>query len=484
MNTLYTIKRNLLALPLAMLAMAMATSCEEDAIVRSNGESPYTGITEVKGQLIDKDTRQNSSVVEMRGDEYTANVTFKLSTPPQKGVDIKVAVDEAYATTYNELHGTDFGLFPSANVSIANDGVFLLAPDEQTSPEIGVTLTAFEGMEEDRTYIVPLTVTSVTEGITLAEDAQHMALLVKDCRNMPTTDKGPDAVKTVLYFEVNDVNPLNALEFKTESGKYFFDHVVLFAANINWDAARKRVYVYNNANVQFLLDNNEQYLQPLRKAGMKVIISILGNHDEAGVAQLSDWGAREFAKELAAYCNAYNLDGVAFDDEYSLAPDLSNPWLAEEGIYAGSRLMYECKAAMPDKIVSLYNLGNIFSNKLEVIDGIKPGQYCDYAVADYGREATPGIGMTLKQCGGMSVELSPDVDKGTFSTSSARRVKENGYGYFMFFNLNPKYYNSDGDNNSETRIEICQSVCKGLYEEELIAPTYYYEKNSTERKPL
>ena len=169
---------------------------------------------------------------------------------------------------------------------------------------------------------------------------------------------------------------------------------------------------------------------------------------------------------------------------YTDIPDLSNPWLAEEGIYAGSRLMYECKAAMPDKIVSLYNLGNMHSDELEVIDGIEPGQYCDYAVDNYDSEAEPGIGMTLKQCGGMSVELSPDVDLGKFSTRFARSVKEDGYGYFMFFNLNPQYYNSDGDNNSETRIEICQSVCKGLYEEELIAPTYYYEKNSTERKPL
>ena len=93
------------------------------------------------------------------------------------------------------------------------------------------------------------------------------------------------------------------------------------------DPEKQRVYLANNENVQFLLDNNDKYLQPLRKAGMKIIISILGNHDEAGVAQLSDMGAREFARELAAYCRAYNLDGVAFDDEYSNSPDLSNPCL-------------------------------------------------------------------------------------------------------------------------------------------------------------
>ena len=97
----------------------------------------------------------------------------------------------------------------------------------------------------------------------------------------------------------------------------------------------------NNPNVQFLLDNNEQFLQPLRKRGMKVILGILGNHDAAGVAQLSDMGCREFAKELAAYCNAYNLDGVGFDDEYSNSPDLSNPWFAPWSSAAASRLLYE-----------------------------------------------------------------------------------------------------------------------------------------------
>lgn len=473
MNMKNIFKHNLLVWPMAMLALAMGTSCE-DTIVRSDSESPYADMIRLEGKLIDGTTLRNSAVVEMRNDEYTTNVTFKLSTPPKKGVDIKVAVDEAYAQTYNTQHETDFELFPTANVSFNNGGAYVLAPDDQKLPNIAVTLKAFADMKEDQTYIVPLTVTTTTEGVTLSEDMQHMVLLVKDYRNMPTTDKGEGAVTNVLYFEVNDVNPLNALEFVTEDGKYFFDHVVLFAANINWDAEKKRVYVYNNPNVQFLLDNNEEFLQPLRKAGMKVIVSILGNHDESGVAQLSDMGAREFARELAAYCDAYKLDGVAFDDEYSNMPDLSNPWLAPSSAYAGSRLMYECKKAMPDKIVSLYNLGSMYSSRLEVIDGITPGEYCDYAVADYGGAASPGPGMTLKQCGGMSIELN--LGRGDSSESTARQRKEAGYGYYMFFALNPAQYSY--------QVYKCQNVCRGLYDVELNYPEYYYEKNSTERKPL
>ncbi len=473
MNMISNIKCAFLLL--VMFAIAILTSCEENIEIGNEiDESPYLTATQLSGLLLDENTNRSSSVIELRNNEYSTNIIFRLSKLPQKGVDIQISVDESYAITYNTIHETDFEVFPAANIKIANNGTYVLAPDDKNTPSIKVTLTSFEGMEEDKTYIIPLTVTSSTTGITLTDTSKHMVLLVQDYRNKPDTYKGEDAMQTVLYFEVNDTNPLNALEFLTQSGKYFFDHIVLFAANINWNPEKKRVYLANNENVQFLLDNNDKYLQPLRKAGMKVIISILGNWDEAGVAQLSDMGAKEFARELAAYCRAYNLDGVAFDDEYSISPDLSNPWFTTPSGYAGSRLMYECKAVMPEKIVSLYNLGNIHSAYLHVIDGVQPGQYCDYAVADYGGTASPGIGMTLKQCAGMSIELRRG--SGDTNESTARSKKEAGYGYYMFFALDPSWY--------DYQVYKCQSVCRGIYDEELIYPDFYYEKNSTKRNPI
>ena len=129
---------------------------------------------------------------------------------------------------------------------------------------------------------------------------------------------------------------------------------------------------------------------------------------------------------------------------------------------------------MPEKIVSLYNLGNIHSAYLHVIDGVQPGQYCDYAVADYGGTASPGIGMTLKQCAGMSIELRRG--SGDTNESTARSKKEAGYGYYMFFALDPSWY--------DYQVYKCQSVCRGIYDEELIYPDFYYEKNSTKRNPI
>lgn len=166
---------------------------------------------------------------------------------------------------------------------------------------MGVTLAAGSELQEGTTYLLPLKATSSTEGITLSEKAQHAVYLVKDLRAQGDAYKGPDAVRNVCYFEVNDTNPLNALEFVLkDSGKLFFDDIILFSANINYNAETGRVYVLNNPNVQFLLDNNEQFLQPLRKRGMKVILGILGNHDAAGVAQLSDMGLPRVSRQLAA----------------------------------------------------------------------------------------------------------------------------------------------------------------------------------------
>ncbi|WP_295937043.1 DUF1735 domain-containing protein [uncultured Alistipes sp.] len=472
MNTMKYLKRSIL--PVAMLFGSLATiACTDDIQAgKPVDEGAYEAVTRIDGMLLDVKSNKSESVIELRSEKYVTDVFFHLTKTPNKGVDVKIEVDPTYLDVYNTEHGTQFQLYPVDKIAVARDGVLVLAPDENNSTPVGVTLEATDGLQEGVTYVVPLRATTTTAGITLSEKMQHAVYLVKDLRSQSDTYKGPDAVTNVLYFEVNDTNPLNALEFVlADSGKLFFDHIILFSSNINWDAEKGRVYVYNNPNVQFLLDNNEEFLQPLRKRGMKVFLSILGNWDQSGVAQLSDMGCREYARELAAYCSAYNLDGVAFDDEYSEAPDLTNPWFTKKGGAAASRLLYETKKAIPDKLVMVYYLGSIYSSTIIDVDGIQPGDYVDYAVADYGGAAAPMKGMTLKNCAGMSIELAKGG--GDSSEATARSRKAQGYGYYMFFALDPGKYAS--------QVSRCRTVCKGLYDEDLLEPEYYYKKNDAIR---
>lgn len=459
-------------LPILLLGATGFTACVDDIEIGGEiDERPWDGIYRIDGVLLDRNSNENQNVVDLESTTHKLDLYFQLTQLPRQGVDVVVDVDAEYVKTYNEAHGTDYELYPRHLVKIENDGAMLLAPDETQSTELGVELTVSEELAENTTYVLPLSITSLTEGITLTESAQHAVYLVRmpDKESLfQTCDKGPDAVKTVLFLEVNNENPLNALEFVLkDSGKLFFDHVVLFAANINYDAQANRVYLKLNPETQALLNSSERFIQPLRKRGIKVILCVLGNHDMAGVSQLSTIGARQFAQDLANAVKTYKLDGVGFDDEYSKTPDLSNPLFVWPSEAAAGRLLFETKKLMPDKIVMVYYMGNM-SHKIPMVEGFQPSVFVDYAVNDYLFGAAPPMaGMTEKNCAGASVNLGDRM--GETDEEQTRKIKERGYGYYMLYNLK-----ASDQTVFKRQVDMCQTVSRGLYDEELLRPTQYY----------
>ncbi|MDD6252440.1 MAG: DUF1735 domain-containing protein, partial [Bacteroidales bacterium] len=331
-----------------------AVSCTEDIEIDRVDENDYANVTSLIGTLRDANSNQVSTIVEMFHDTYNTNVAFTLSRAPKAGVDVKVEYDAEYVAQYNNEHGTDFLAWPKDRFSIQNDGKIVVAPDEKVSYKLGVEIAKADTTElvAEATYILPLK--AVVSGGDVKLSESRCVYLLKNRSGEGTAMRNLGEKETVLFFEVNDTNPLNALQFQMEDGRYLWNYVVLFAANINYDRENGEVYVFCNPQVQYILDHNEEIIQPLRRRGMKVIISILGNHDESGLAQLSDLGAKQFAQKVKNLCEAYNLDGVNYDDEYSNSPDLSNPLFTRRSQEAGSRLIFETKKAMPDKEIISY----------------------------------------------------------------------------------------------------------------------------------
>lgn len=469
MNTI-----NKLLLVAALLGSSLIlNSCDKDVNIGGIDQGKYENVGKLDLFLKDGNSGKSENVVELRTSSYQTSVYLYLTKVPMMGVDVEIKYDAAYVEHYNKVHGTSYEAFPQNLVKLDNNGKIVVAPDEKNSLSLGLTIEpATDDLKDGVTYLLPLKATSSTQGVTLEENEGYCVYLIQNYHNQSDCDKGSDAVKNFLYFEVNDANPLNALEFVRSDGKLFFDVVVLFAANINWNAETGRVYVYNNPNVQFLLDHNEEYLQPLRKRGIKVLLGILGNHDAAGVAQLSDMGCREFAKELKSICDAYQLDGVNFDDEYSALPDLDNPWFTSAGSGPASRLCYETSKLMPERLVTVFLWGHLYG--LNTIDGFLPGEYVDIIVANYGSSASPWPGMTKKQCSGASTELN--LNPGSASETKGNTVRNDGYGYYMWFALNPAKYSS--------QLNPIASACKGLYSDKgytMKPVTHYYKKNDTTR---
>lgn len=462
--------KNILALTAGISVLALS-SCTDDIKMGSYDESDYANVTELKGAVRDANNGKTSTIVELRRNAYETAVEFRLARAPKQGVDVTISYDESYLDKYNQEHGTSFKLFPKDSLELQNDGVIVMAPDEKSSFSLDLKIHALDTVNyiADQTYIIPLKATVGTEGVSVSESESHCVYLVKNLSGEGLADRKPGEKQTFFYLEVNDTNPLNALQWKMEDGRYLANYIVLFAANINYDKEKGEVYVYTNPQVTYILAHNEEILQPLRKVGIKVLLGILGNHDESGVAQLSDLGAKEFASKLAAMCYAYNLDGVNFDDEYSNSPDLSNPLFTRASAAAGSRLMFECKKAMPDKYVTTFQYGYMYGT--DYVDGIAAGSWLDIAVANYGGRGYPMEGMTYANCSGASIEFARS---GYISVSSAQSVANSEYGYFMCFAIWAA--NNQGSAN---QFSYLNNLAQGLYGSELVTPTYYYPSSTS-----
>lgn len=446
-------------------------SCTDDIVVDNVDEGAYSGVENLTLSVRDSKTNKSSAIIDLRKDAYTAQVGIYLNRAPQKGVDVKIAYDAGYLEQYNTEHGTQFQLFPEGKVSVQNGGEVVVAPDETRSYTLDLTLQPLDDQEE-ATYLLPLKVVSSTDGVVVSEE--RLAYLVKNMSWQSVVSRKEGEKKVISWIEVNNTNPLNMLQFETEDGRLLTDYVVLFAYNINYDREKGEVYVFANPQCQYILDHYDEVIKPLRERGIKVIVSILGNHDESGLAQLSDLGCRQFAAKVAALVNSYGFDGVNYDDEYSNSPDLSNPLFASRSSARGNRLYFETKKLLPDKEMVSYQYGSAVGNA--PVDGVDPSEYMDIFNGDYGRAGVPYGNSSLATCSYQSTEFA----QGRYipSESTAEAFVNSDYGFWMTFSL----WNTQGRKSDWDAMNILSQKMLGS---PLKKPAFFYpETRSLETKPI
>lgn len=443
---------------------------------KAGSDKPATG-EKISGEL--RLGEEQEAMIKLAHDASEAvkrTLTFTLEKAAEKDLQVEIRFDERRVAEYNFDHSTDYKPLPAKACMIANEGVLTVKRGEM-SGSIEVSISPNEKIAHATTYLVPLLAVAKSEGVAVKNEARYVELLV--------AKGGSKKIRNICYFEVNDTNPLNALEYLLDDGQPFFDAVVLFAGNINWDAHRQKVYMHANSNVQALLDNSETLLQPLRKKGIKVLLDILGNHDQAGVAGLSDYGCEQFGRELAQICRDYKLDGIGFDDEYSNYSNTTSQWFAPYGPKQAARLLYETKKALKELCpwetwVHLYYLGNIRATLPSVtIDGQRhdPNEFVDNVCADYGLSAAPVHGMDLSGCAGNSIQLNFHR---TISAEQAKGYMEKGYGWIMWFAFDPSETGNIKNNRAHS-LEQFRNVAKGCYGQGVKDPKNVYNKLGEER---
>ncbi|KOT87394.1 chitinase [Streptomyces sp. NRRL F-5755] len=236
---------------------------------------------------------------------------------------------------------------------------------------------------------------------------------------------------SVAYVEVNNHSMLNVGKYTlANGGGNAFDVAVIFAANINYNTDTKTAYLHFNENVQRVLDNVATEVRPLQRKGIKVTLSVLGNHQGAGFANFpSQQAASAFAKQLSDTVAKYGLDGIDFDDEYA---KYGTNGTGQPNSSSFVHLVMALRANMPDKIISLYNIGPSASRLS--YGGVNISSKFDYAWNPYyGTWQVPGIALPKSKLSPAAVEIGRTPQSTT--AGLARRTVREGYGVYLTYNL-------------------------------------------------
>jgi len=234
---------------------------------------------------------------------------------------------------------------------------------------------------------------------------------------------------TVAYIEVNNYSMLSAGKYTlANGGAQVIDVAVIFAANINYDGSN--AYLFFNDQVTNVLNNVATQVRPLQQKGIKVLLSVLGNHQGAGFANFPNQAAADaFAQQLADAVNQYGLDGIDFDDEYA---EYGNNGTGQPNDFSFVYLVQALRAKLPNKLITLYDIGPA-ADRL-TYNGQSIAETFNYAWNPYyGTWGVPSGPSEKSRLSPAAVSYT-DTSSSTAASLAQRTVSE-GYGVFLTYNL-------------------------------------------------
>ncbi|MFP5089841.1 DUF1735 domain-containing protein [Bacteroides xylanisolvens] len=434
--------RPTLAIAVFVCLCNIFAGCEDDITILPGNRNSFENIEGIFGSVRSAAGAKELTPITITGDKHgTGHVYFELSKAANKDITVTFKIDESALTAYNQANGTSYAMYPTDKLSLENNGIVIIPSGKRKSSSIELEIQP--GGIIGTTYAVAISATA-SDGIENTANNQSYIYLITPQKALPNTEKG--SVKTICYIEVNNENILNAGEYTMEnSGKPFFDIVNIFAANIRINEEGKP-YVHCNPQVTFVLENVDKLIRPLQQKGIKVNLTILGDHTAAGMRSLGNEAAKDFAKELKSYVDIYGLDGIDFDDEWANYDEVSNyPGLVQPSQEQYSRLIYECRQMMPDKSLSVYwcnqeNGQPSINYPLGDIEGETVNSLINFTVfGNYNIWNELSHIDKIKQC-----PYAINVTEDYFSINPVYLSKvKNEWGYFAIYNLKAsKVYSS------------------------------------------
>lgn len=365
------------SLYLVMLCVsAIFIGCKEDNLT---AEVPEAGNGRLVGDLqFVLPGEENSISHRLSGEE----IVFELRQGKNGSRDVVAEFDDSEETLaeltkkYADFKGISLYKLLDRDKYTLPESVIM--NKEQTSVTISIKINN----QDDGTYVLPLVLKSGDEevGLQFVEIVNSEAFDI----DMTWVDRTPTVeeprIVAIVEATENDLRNIGNYmlypygESQPEKKRPLFDMAVIFSANVNFDEFSCKPVLYYNEDVKRILDNIDIFVRPLQEKGIKVLLSIMPNHQGIGFSNLDISNDRkmikDFAADISSAVSKYGLDGVMFDDEYADYPaSLEAVQPGRPMIQMGSFhfLIKELRDLMPyvegqqwkdrKNIITMYNIG-------------------------------------------------------------------------------------------------------------------------------
>lgn len=305
---------------------------------------------------------------------------------------------------------------------------------------------------------------------------------------MPVTRAyGEKTPKVVAYIEVNDTDPRNTMLYRIND-EPFFDVVVIFAANIHAFGAEPCLYLNDNVTEMLVPTSNStttghfKYIQPLQNDGTKVLLSILGDWQGVGVANLTEDNQQKFAEILTWAVEEYDLDGINFDDgwaRYGINPDFP---VSVNGSFDGLivKLRDELDKRFPNehKLISVYHLGEAYNLTTTTISSIDYGWNAGYGINLYTLPYSPWTN-DIWSAQAINLNQAYNMIALRYLKNRSMQSKINGMGAIETYDLRL--------HTEQDPLPVLQKIAEGAYDNAIVSrdsiPSNGYPKSWTSGGP-
>lgn len=451
----------------ALLALALLTGCERDAILLPAPEAAMQGEA-LHPYSISSRTGDNQFT-----DVYSSTTVELTVALPYSRCEAEIVPPEAgeVGNLTEKLekytHLGSFTLLPESNRTLAWEA----ESDDPLTKRLTVTLAGIEELDYGY-YVLPIHLRAGGCRMSHYILVHHLGDVVPlDHRSKalpPDLLGGPERtepMKMVAYVETNNYDIRNYGNLILRGSRLpVFDFVVLFAANMNYDAVRGKRYISFNDKLQPIVNHPEIYIKPLTDRGIKVIIDILPNHQGVGYLNFQDYDdALDFAREAKMWTDKLGIDGWDIDEEYAEYGKAPLPRTERSALMMAKAF----KEVMPDKLLTHYEFNSPFGRGEKDDDGKTAIDYLDYCWSNYGVTADSFLGMPHPRYGNRSIEGNRAWAVAGAGDVARANVR-NGMGLMMLFNLNPARL-ADG-----SQLGYLSDATRVLYGEEcdFVGPLY------------